>query len=59
MREEKRKGVEGVDFYLDERYYCESCGSHSHRCDMIDGCCYECGADDWEPEEEYKREIYS
>ena len=54
----KKQGIEGVDFYIDDRYYCESCGSHSHRCDMQYGCCYECGADDWAPEKGKESEIY-
>lgn len=37
-------------FYIDDLYYCESCGSHTHRCDSITGMCFECGADDWQPE---------
>ena len=38
------------DYYIDDRYYCGTCGSHSHKCDNENGCCYECGADDWEIE---------
>ena len=36
--------------YIDDCYYCAACGSHSHRCDPRTGCCYECGADNLEPE---------
>ena len=46
---EKKPGKEGVDYWIDEDYWCESCGSHTHREDK-DACCYECGADDWAPE---------
>lgn len=38
------------EYYIDDRYWCSACGSHSHRCDPKTACCYECGADSWEPE---------
>lgn len=44
--------------YIDDRYYCVACGSHSHRCDPRTGCCYECGADNWEPEPGKYDEIF-
>lgn len=45
-----KKGIEGIDYLIDDRYYCSACGSHSHREDFNSGCCYECGADSWEVE---------
>ena len=50
-----------MGYYIDENYYCAACGSHSHKCDDETGFCYECGADDWEPEPEetdYRRTVY-
>ena len=54
----EKAGVEGVDYYIDDRYWCQSCGSHTHRCDTSNGLCYECGADNWEPEPDKMNEIY-
>lgn len=45
-------------YYIDDRYWCSACGSHSHRCDSETGMCYECGADAWEPEIDKLSEIY-
>ena len=54
----EKEGVVGVDYYIDDRYWCQSCGSHTHRCDTTNGLCYECGADNWEPEPDKMSEIY-
>lgn len=35
---------------IDERYWCETCGSHSHETHPITGYCFHCGTDNWEPE---------
>ncbi len=44
--------------YIDPRYYCASCGSHSHKCEPENGRCYECGADDWEVEPCMEFDVY-
>lgn len=44
-------------FIIDDRYWCKSCGSHTHRCDYTTSRCYECGADDWEPEPDKLTEL--
>lgn len=44
-------------YYIDDRYWCSSCGSHSHRCDNQWGRCYECGADAWVPEPDKYSEL--
>lgn len=46
-----------MGYYIDENYYCAACGSHSHKCDDETGFCYECGADDWEPEPDRRVEL--
>lgn len=46
----RKKGLLGVDYDIDERYWCKACGSHTHREYIDSALCYECGADNWEPE---------
>lgn len=54
---DKKGGIEGVDYNIDDNYWCESCGSHTHREDMH-AMCFECGADDWAPEPDKINEIF-
>lgn len=35
---------------IDERYWCETCGSHSHEANPNTGYCFVCNTDNWEPE---------
>lgn len=35
--------------YIDEDYYCQTCGSTSGKCHPDTGMCFICGADDWAP----------
>lgn len=50
-------GVEGVNYFIDDRYFCGACQSHSHRCDPNYGHCYECDGDNWSPEPYYRDEL--
>jgi hypothetical protein len=36
---------------IDKRYWCETCGSHSHEANPITGYCFHCNTDNWEPED--------
>ena len=51
------KTTEKREYCIDDRYYCGACGSHSHREDARTGCCYECGADQWEVEPDKEMEL--
>lgn len=53
----EKGGVEGVDYIIDDRYFCGECGSHTHRCDIRTGFCYECDGDNWSPEPWYRDEL--
>lgn len=35
---------------IDTRYWCETCGSHSHQEHPKTGYCFHCNTDNWEPE---------
>lgn len=44
---EKNKGFEPS---IDKRYWCETCGSHSHECHPGTGYCFHCDTDNWKAE---------
>lgn len=39
----------GITPYIDEKYWCETCGSRSGECHPDTGRCFICDSDDWEP----------
>ncbi|MDD6210551.1 MAG: hypothetical protein PUB21_08105 [Bacteroidales bacterium] len=41
----------GLQPTIDDEYYCETCGSHSHKENPTTGYCYICNTDNWEKEE--------
>ena len=41
---------EGLEPCIDKRYWCETCGSHSHQVHPETGYCFHCNTDNWEPE---------
>lgn len=45
-----RKENEGLKPCIDTRYWCETCGSHSHEENPKNGYCFVCNTDNWEPE---------
>lgn len=53
-------GLVKKDYYVDNNYMCESCGSTDGKCDE-EGMCYHCHADDWLHMEVYKhgREFFN
>lgn len=54
-KKETRKLNKGVEPCIDAEYFCETCGSHSHKCDPVTGYCFICNTDNWEPEKENRR----
>lgn len=50
--EETRKMNKDKIPYIDEDYYCETCGSHTHQCDPDSGNCFICNMDNWQSEDE-------
>ena len=45
-----RKENKELDPDIDKRYWCETCGSHSHETNPNTGYCFHCNTDNWEPE---------
>lgn len=44
---EENKGRKPI---INERYWCKTCGSHSHEVDPYTGYCFNCDTNNWEPE---------
>lgn len=36
---------------IDDLYWCETCGSHSHMCHPQTGFCFHCNTNNWEPKD--------
>ena len=49
---ETKKINKDITPYIDTDYFCETCGSHSHKCDPNTGYCFICNTDNWEPEKD-------
>ncbi|RKU69599.1 hypothetical protein DWW91_11435 [Parabacteroides sp. AF17-3] len=45
-----RKENKELEPDIDKRYWCETCGSHSHETNPNTGYCFNCNTDNWEPE---------
>lgn len=45
-----RKENKELEPDIDKRYWCETCGSHSHETNPKTGYCFNCNTDNWEPE---------
>ena len=45
-----RKDNKDLEPDIDKRYWCETCGSHSHETNPDTGYCFNCNTDNWEPE---------
>lgn len=45
-----RKKNKEIEPEIDKRYWCETCGSHSHATNPDTGYCFHCDTDNWEPE---------
>ena len=45
-----RKENKDLEPDIDKRYWCETCGSHSHETNPDTGYCFNCNTDNWEPE---------
>lgn len=44
---ETAKMNKGIEPSIDTRYWCETCGSHSHKCHPVTGYCFRCDTDNW------------
>lgn len=45
-----RKENKELEPDIDKRYWCETCGSHSHETNSNTGYCFNCNTDNWELE---------
>lgn len=49
--EETEKINLGITPYIDDEYWCETCGSHSHKCHPDSDYCFICNTDNWKAED--------